>query len=75
VATHTVNMSKNGQQPNALIPYNDTIEFAVYCDGNHEITVTITGGGQFHFDDGKSKKHLSGLQLRRALDKIKGNPY
>lgn len=75
MATHTVTMSQNGQQSNTLVPYNDSIEFVVNVDGQHEITVTITGGGQFHFDDGRSKKHLSGLELRRALENVKGNPY
>ncbi len=75
MAKHTVTMSQNNQPAIVLSPYNDSIVFVVDCDGQHELTVTVTGGGQFHFDDGKSRKHLSGLELRRALENVKGNPY
>jgi hypothetical protein len=68
-------VSKNVQPKVVLSPYNDSFAFVVECDGEHGCAVTATGGGQFHFDDGKSLKHLSSLKLRRALENVKGNLY
>lgn len=70
MAKHTVTMPQNNQPADVLSPHDDSIVFVVKYDGQSELTVTVTGGGAFHFDDGKSRENFIGLERYRPLENV-----
>jgi len=70
-----IGLSGTPSAPTTLRSQNDALIVEMECGSKQILTLTITGGGQLHIEDGKSRKHLSALEFVRENKNIKGHPY
>ena len=71
---HRVEMTRQGQT--FLIPEREFVVFRIdHPSTGKALTLTVSGGGQVHYDDGTGRKHIAGEELVGQVQSLPGRNY